>query len=33
MSNIFYICDKPACGDVCPNIMCEHTSDVTHAGS
>lgn len=31
MPDIFYICDKRACGDVCPNIMCEHTSDVTHA--
>ena len=27
----FYICDKRACGDVCPNGMCEYTSDVTHA--
>lgn len=33
MPDIFYICDKRACGDVCPNIMCEHTSDVTHAVS
>ena len=31
MPDIFYICDKRACGDVCPNRMCEHTSDVTHA--
>ena len=31
MPDIFYICDKRACGDVCPNNMCEHTSDVTHA--
>lgn len=29
--DVFYICDKRACGDVCPNGMCEHTSDVTHA--
>lgn len=31
MPDIFYICDKRACGDVCPNKMCEHTADVTHA--
>ena len=31
MPDIFYICDKHACGDVCPNSMCEHTSDVTRA--
>ena len=29
--DVFYICDKRACGDVCPNGMCEYTSDVTHA--
>ena len=29
--DVFYICDKHACGDVCPNNMCEHTADVTHA--
>ena len=31
MPDIFYICDKHACGDVCSNGMCEYTSDVTHA--
>lgn len=31
MPDIFYICDKHSCGDVCPNGMCEYTSDVTHA--
>lgn len=31
MPDIFYICDKHAYGDVCPNGMCEYTSDVTHA--
>ena len=31
MPDIFYFCDKHACGDVCPNDMCEHTPDVTHA--
>lgn len=31
MPDIFYVCNKRACGDVCPNGMCEHTSDVTHA--
>lgn len=31
MPDTFYICDKRACGDVCPNGMCEYTSDVTHA--
>lgn len=33
MPDIFYICDKHACGDVCPNGMCEYTSDVTHAAN
>lgn len=31
--DVFYICDKHACGDVCPNDMCEHTADVTHAAN
>lgn len=31
MPDIFYFCDKHACGDVCPNGMCEHTADITHA--
>lgn len=31
MPDVFYFCDKRACGDVCPNNMCEHTPDVTHA--
>lgn len=31
MPDIFYICDKHACDDVCPNNMCEYTSDVMHA--
>lgn len=31
MPDVFYICDKHACGDVCPNDLCEHTADVTHA--
>lgn len=33
MPDIFYFCDKHACGDVCPNSMCEYTADVTHAVS
>ena len=33
MPDIFYFCDKHACGDVCPNGMCEHTRDVTHAAN
>lgn len=31
MPDIFYFCDKHACGDVCPDDLCEHTADVTHA--
>lgn len=31
MPDIFYVYGKRACGDVCPNGMCEYTSDVTHA--
>lgn len=33
MPDVFYFCDKRACGDVCQNGMCEHTSDVTHAAN
>ena len=31
MPDIYYVCDKRACSDVCPNGMCEYTSVVTHA--
>lgn len=28
---IFYICDKKACGDICPNKDCEYTAQIKHA--
>lgn len=31
MPDVFYICDRHACSDGCPNDLCEHTADVTHA--
>lgn len=30
MTDVAYICDKHACG-VCPNDLCNHTSDIRHA--
>lgn len=28
---VAYICDKKTCGDVCPNDICHHVLDITHA--
>ena len=28
---VLYICDREACGEVCPNPDCELTSDIAHA--
>ena len=28
---MFFLCDKKACGDVCPNEACSHTGDIRHA--
>ena len=28
---VAYICDRKACGDVCPNDECELTLDVRHS--
>lgn len=33
MPEILYICDKYACGFFCPNDLCNHTHDVTHAAN
>jgi hypothetical protein len=30
---VLYICDRKACGDFCPNRMCEHTTDIDHAAN
>lgn len=30
---VAYICDKKTCGDVCPNDMCHHVLDITHAAN
>lgn len=28
---IMFLCDKKACGKVCPNKDCSHTGDINHA--
>lgn len=28
---VFYICDRKACGETCPNEACNHTCDIEHA--
>ena len=28
---IMFLCDRKACGAVCPNELCSHTSDICHA--
>lgn len=30
---VAYICDLKACGDTCPNDMCHHTLDISHAAN
>lgn len=30
---VAYICDLKACGDTCPNDMCHHTFDISHAAN
>lgn len=27
---IMFLCDKKACGEVCPNEACSHTGDIDH---
>lgn len=29
--NVLYICDREACGVVCPNLDCHYTTDIKHA--
>lgn len=29
--NVLYLCDGLACGKVCPNPECKHTTDIRHA--
>lgn len=28
---IFFLCDRKACGEKCPNPDCTHTNDISHA--
>ena len=28
---LFFLCDRKACGEVCPNKLCTHTADILHA--
>ena len=28
---IMYVCDKKACGKICPNEDCNYTSNIKHA--
>lgn len=30
-NQLFFLCDRKACGEVCPNTYCSHTSDIHHA--
>lgn len=30
-SPLFFLCDRKACGETCPNEFCSHTSDIFHA--
>lgn len=30
-NHILFLCDRRACGDVCPNSLCSHTGDIRHA--
>lgn len=28
---LFFLCDRKACGGICPDDACTHTSDIRHA--
>lgn len=28
---IIFLCDRKACGEICPNTSCYYTTDITHA--
>lgn len=28
---VLFLCDRKACGEVCPNEACTHTGDIRHA--
>ena len=30
-TDIWYLCDREACGDKCPNVACMYTRDIAHA--
>ena len=30
-NSVLFLCDRKACGKVCPNKMCSHTADISHA--
>ena len=30
---IFFLCDRKACGESCPNELCSHTADIFHAAN
>lgn len=30
-NHIFFLCDRKACGEKCPNPDCSHTRDIYHA--
>lgn len=32
-ARVLYLCDRKACGDVCPNAECSHTDNLLHARS
>lgn len=30
-NKVLYLCDEEACGGICPNLDCKHTTDIRHA--
>lgn len=30
-AHLFFLCDRKACGETCPNESCSHTGDIRHA--
>ena len=32
-SYLYFLCDRKACGEQCPNEHCSHTSDIYHAAN